>query len=204
MRETRAFLGSDAAKRFSLCALLWNGFVYATSNTAVVRCPSTYKGAEIAIPSWCLDELLRLTAQRYSVRIVDGGLYFVTGDTWVHALTDETMRWPEEVKTKAEALLSADAPMQELDKDAMSEALDSLTPFMERPFVMFDGNIARTLEEGPLRADVGGLSIPTSAWHPELMRIILDHATHMDFSAYPKPCRFKGMHIEGVAVGLRI
>ena len=87
----------------------------------------------------------------------------------------------------------------------MRKAIESLVPLCANlavPQINLSADGMSTVE-GDSQAHYEGYSFPEGSFHSVPLLEVLKVADEVDFSAYPKPCYFKGRVVEGVLMGLR-
>lgn len=200
LRKVRPYVASDATRPFACGVLFHDGRLYATNNVAIVRTAVAYHGPDLLLPSYCVDELLRLPYSTYKVTPAVTGLYLQpTDDVWVHTRASE-LKWPEPEKFFDDMGDVPEFPSGVLD---LVRKLKKFVPDSKNPVIIFDGNKVRTAE-GEYSAEAELCELPTSAWRAEVLEMVLGDATHFDASQHPNPCPFYGNGVEGKVVGVRL
>lgn len=200
LARVRKYVSQDASKPFSVGVLLRNGYAYATNNVILVRTPVDYSGPEVCIPVYCVEELLKLPIEEYSIHFAENGLYLRSADTWVHTLA-LAHRWPD-----VERFFDGWSEPPAVDAAALKTALKTVRDFVpddNYPIMRFVGNVLKTLD-GEYTAEVDGFDVADSAWRYEMLDLVLQDADRLDFAAYPKPARWSGNGLQGMLTGSRL
>jgi DNA polymerase III sliding clamp (beta) subunit (PCNA family) len=203
LRRVRDFVATDASRPFACGEYFHKGYVYATNNVTMTRSPVNYNGPDIVIPVQCVDELLRLPFDEYSVQHSESGLYFRPEgvDVWVHTRALD-LAWPD-VERFFEWDADALPEINAVQLRAGVARLKKFVPDDKVPVICFTDEGLRTLEGSAGDAQIGDSDKMLSSWRAETLELVLAKATHVDFSTFPKPSPWRGEALTGVMMGYR-
>lgn len=202
LRLLREFVSENAIHTWSIGVLLRDGYAYATTGVNfLARLPIEYRGPELCIPVYCLEKILALPFGQYDVRATEDGrgIYLSNSNVWVYSVT-LNQRWPDVSK-----FFDGWQEPPSVDIVSLRTALDIVAPFIpdqKRPDIHFRDGELRT-DDGEYSAAVEGMDIANSSWRYETLAVLVKHATHIDFAAYPNPVRWVGGDMQGVATGVK-
>lgn len=200
LRTLRHFIGEDASRPWACGVLLKDGYAYATNNIIVCRTPCTWKGKRaVNIPSEAVEELLRVDEEPTHTSMSENTVtFFYDDDSWLRTQL-LSAQWPD-----MDALCSA-RPRKRIP-EGLREAVQRLIPFCpdkNYPLINFDGDTVKT-DSGNNEASEGGFGdLHPSTFHADMLQAVLDVATHLDLTKYPKACPFSGKNVAGAIVGIR-
>jgi len=198
LRKLRPFIGTDASRPWACGILLKDGFAYATNNVILCRVPCSWGSLNepINLPSFAVDELIRIGREPEAVHTSDQSVTFSWGSRWLKTLLFD-LAWPD-VDNFFEDTLTPEIP------SGLQGAVERVLPFCPDPkfpvITLGADGVATT--DGEMMAEMGGLSLPDSRYRAEALLMVLGVATHADLAAYPAPVRWAGDGIEGVLVGV--
>lgn len=195
LRAVAPFMSSDASRPWTTSILFKDGFAWATNNLALVRYPLATP-IECCIPAAAVPVLESLpsidwvAAEKERIVVASGTVRIATPAA--------SAPWPE---TIASYFAKAPKKLPLLPPDLL-EAAKVVEKFAER-FVSLkpekvEGKLATIESEYEIEVKDG-----KGAYPAKLLLLILNHATHADFSTYPAPIFFAGEKLRGVAVGAR-
>ena len=195
------FQGIDASRPWSSGILLRSGSALATNNICLVEYwHGNTLPFPVNIPRAAIAELMRINENPEKVQATSNSISFhFSGARWIRTqlLVGE---WPEAV----DRIFEGDGLSTPINEE-LFEALETLKPFTDDNSRVFftDKGIATSHEpEIATTVDIAGL--PQGACFHHAMLSLLDGvATKIDFTTYPKPCKFQGDKLRGVIVGLR-
>lgn len=202
LMRMRHFVSKDASRPWAMSILHQDGYLYATNNIVLVRTEFDWH-ADLPIfglPGFAADEVIRLGTPDY-IWVSENNVSFeYPGGVWLRSVLYEAT-WPD-----VASMIPDTSNLPPLPKD-FREVTRDMIPFNEDdkfPVVKYDGKIISTLEGGMIAEDELEEGVAEAAFHAVPLTSVLDVATHMDLSPYPKPCPFRGPAIEGVIVGVRV
>lgn len=199
LKRLQPFASTDVSRPWACGIMFDTQYAYATNNVvaARVRLDTPRK---FTLPAFALTELLRASADVVRVTMNDNAVRFElsNGISLQSSLTN--LEWPD----VGLIIDRAKAPGM-LIEPGMRKAIESLVPLCANfavPQINLSENGMSTVE-GDSQAKYEGYSFPQSSFHSVPLLEVLKIADTIDFSAYPKPCYFKGKVVEGVLMGLR-
>ena len=194
LRAIRDFISTDASRSWSVSALLKDGYAWATNNMALVRTPIPASFPLMRIPIAAVHFLCELKSIDYWHVDPNGRLVFVSGKQLMRC-PQAMGEWPDV------AAFFKDFPAELAPVPAeMLSAATMVKKFAER-FITLSASSMKSSEEAIESEYEVEFSKGAGKYSAPLLALILAHATHADFSFYPKPAYFKGALIEGVAIG---
>ncbi|HEY6020864.1 MAG TPA: hypothetical protein VIY48_13480, partial [Candidatus Paceibacterota bacterium] len=198
LQLVKPFISQDASRVWSTSVLLTESYMYATNNIILVRVPIEWCDLEVALPASTIDRMIEVGQVPTSCFLSEQSVSFEYGETWMRSqLIME--RWPN-----VAAMMDEAEPATEPVPVDLADAIEALKHFCTNekfPVINF-GETLKT-DAGEQEASFDGFDLPAGAYHADQLLKVLAVATHINFSAYPKPCSFKGPGIEGMLVGVR-
>lgn len=195
------FIGDDASRPWSNGVLLLGQSAFATNNITLVE---YWTGAPMPrplnIPRAAIKEILRIDEPPVSVQLTENSITFhFTGDRWLRTQLFET-KWPDLTR-----VLNKESKPSPLDS-RLFEALKTIKPFSDKlGRVVFKGGgkIATHDEE----TEGAGFEIEgfdhTGVYQLEMLMLLQNGVTSIDWSLYPSPCMFFGDRLRGAIVGMK-
>lgn len=195
------FQGVDSSRPWSSGILLKSGSALATNNICLVEYwHGNTLPFPINIPRAAISELIRIGENPTKVQCNQNSISFhFSGDRWIRTQLLATT-WPEQV----DRILECEGTPKEIP-DGLFSGLAILKPFTDdssRVFFTPTGLATSFEPEIATTVDVAGLH-PGCCFHHSMLTLVDEVATRIDFSTYPKPCKFLGDKMRGVIVGLR-
>lgn len=200
LKTIRPFVGEDASRPWVCGVLLKDGYMYATNNVVMARIPfsKARNGYAINLPSFAVDEILRINEVPTSIEYDDVSMTLHYGDRWLRSHLFDAA-WPDVEKFFAEVALQ---PVPA----GLLEAVEKVLPFCpdaKFPVIRLSAEGVHTAD-GEMSAQVDTCALPASKFRAEILTLVLAHATAIDLSKYPAPIPFSGMHgLRGVLVGIK-
>lgn len=199
LKNLRPFIAEDASRPWAQSINITDGFGYATNNVSIVRQKTDIPN--MVIPIHLIDKLLMLLDEDTDVSYIedDNFLQFSFNDSYLCGVKLAT-QWPDVSKlvTISDNLKSVDS--------SIHASVVKLIPFCNNdkmPFIYFDENGIHT-DSGESFASIDIDSFPKAIFRAEVISRVLQLATEIDFSTYPKPCYFKNNDIDGVVLGVSV
>ncbi len=195
------FQGVDASRPWSSGIMLRSGSALATNNICLVEYwHGTQLPFPVNIPRPAVAELLRIGENPEKVQATRNSISFhFSGNRWIRTQLLIT-EWPEQV----DRILDCEGTPRVVPA-GLFEGLETLKPFTDDSSRVFftENGIATSFEpEIATTVDIEGL--PTGGcFHHAMLSLLDGAATQIDFTTYPKPCKFYGEKMRGVIVGLR-
>lgn len=199
LRRLKPFISEDASRVWSTALLFTERYVYATNNIIIVRCPIDWSDVQVAVPATTVDRIIEIADTPSQIFLADNSVTFEYDDVWMRSqLVNEP--WPD-----VERFFTApfgDLPAVPPDLRKAVERIRVFCANEKFPTIQL-GTTLKT-DAGEQSAEYDGFDLPDSKFHADQLLKVLSVATHVDFSAFPKPCPFKGNNIEGLFVGLAL
>ena len=199
LRTIRPFIGEDASRPWACGVLFKDGWLYATNNVVMVRLGYTMpEDIEINLPSYAVDELLRIGKDPVRVSYDSSYALFHYGESWLRSNLFDS-QWPDVSKFFQQEKL---APVPE----GLREAVEKIRPFCQDskfPVIELNETGVHTAE-GDMGASVEGYELPYSKYRAEPLQLVLSHAKTIDLTKYPGPVPFTADNgLEGVIIGVK-
>lgn len=201
LRALSPFIGEDASKPWAMGIWLADdGFMYATNNSTATRAPSPWSSLneQVILPGYLVDELLRLGKEPLQI-LYNQNVITITfeDDTWLQGRLLEG-QFPDQIKSMIPAMCDGE------ETGAIKDALARVKPFCPDaafPVIRMSAEGLSTAE-GEMSAVVGGMVLPDLNWHANVLELVLEHATRMQW--LDVPCPWTGEQgIAGIALPLR-
>ncbi len=201
LRALAPFIGEDASKQWAMGIWLApDGHGYATNNTALARIPVPWSATDepLIMPGFLAEELLRLGLEPDGMSYGDGAIVVdLPGGAWIRSRLIEG-QFPDSVR----GMIPDDcAGVNSADVLAAVRRVRPFCPSTTFPRIILRGDGVLT-EEGEMSAHVGGMALPDSKWHADVLELMLANADEVDFSQVP--CPFKRSDgLVGIGLPLR-
>jgi DNA polymerase III sliding clamp (beta) subunit (PCNA family) len=201
LRRLRPFVSDDASRPWSMGVLFQGGYAYATNNVLVARAPTGFdiEARRTVVPVFAIDELLRIGVGPLEVTRTSTALFFTFTTWWLRSHLIET-EWPD-----VAALFTGWKRKLPSVPNGLRDDLRRVAEFIpdkKYPVIKFSPDGIATLE-GDYFAEVTDYRLPNAQFRVEPLKLLLDNATHCDFSLYPQRCPWFGNDLEGFIVGVR-
>lgn len=195
LREVVPFMSTDASRPWTTSVLLKDRYAWATNNLSLVRFPLA-SDIHCILPAPALEILCALEPLDW-IALEEGKIVVGSGKLLI-SFPSSSAAWPESI---AGFFAKAPKKLPKLDAE-LREATQMVEKFAER-FVSLrpekvEGKLATIESEYEIEVPKGKGTYPA-----KLLLLILQHATHADFSTYPEPIFFAGDKLRGVAVGAK-
>ena len=192
-------IGLDASRPWSQSILIKDGVAYATNNVIIISLPAVGV-PDCVIPVDTVEVLNGCSSPPSGMQVTESHIEFsFSNGDWIRCgILDQA--WPPVEKF----IVATDTvPLP----DDFSDAILTLKPFCaepKAPTVYCEGNVVSTsLEDigATVELDTTGMK---GKYRIEILQIIAEVATSVDFSGYPKACYFTGDNgVRGVFMGVR-
>lgn len=199
IRQVAPFVSADASRPWSVAALVKDGYAWATNNLSLVRCPivSALKSEReffCRIPAVAIPLMLMLPEAEWIARKETNIFLGVGGGTF--AFPENAAEWPD-----VEKFFAGMPKTMPLLDPALLVGAKTIEKFSDRFISLnnqaLEGKSATMESEYEVQVEEG-----KGTYSARLLSLILTHATHADFSPFPKPIYFRGPRIEGTATGV--
>lgn len=195
------FQGVDASRPWSSGIMLRSGSALATNNICLVEYwHGNTLPFPVNIPRPAVAELIRIGENPTKVQATRNSISFhFSGNRWIRTQLLVT-EWPEQIDRILDAA-GAPTPIP----SGLFDALETLKPFTDEGSRVYFTNtgIATSFEpEIATTVDIEGLH-PGACFHHSMLTLLDGVVDKIDFTTYPRPCKFQGDRLRGVIVGLR-
>lgn len=206
LKKLRPFISDYASQAWACSILIRGDYVYATNNVLIARSklPAKISDADIVIPIYVIDEILRIDDEPLSMFYSDNkfGLNYGNG-SWLTAIVG-ALKWPD-----LEKFFDVISDKLPLVPEGMLAAVNQLKQFALTPATALVKLDAEGMHvTGPDRdAHVETITFDTTCGYgAAYLTTVLEAATHLDLTPYTngKPATFRGDNIEGLMNGRRL
>jgi DNA polymerase III sliding clamp (beta) subunit (PCNA family) len=198
LKQLSPFIGDDASRPWACGVLFRGGQAFATNNVVVAGVPAVKFERSLNLPSFLVDELLRIGKEPTSVLANNDQITFRFADgSWIKSSL-LSAEWPPVENMLQEGLRST-------IPEGLLSAVERILPFCPDPKVplIFLGPDGVKTSDGDKSAVVEGFNLPQSAFRAEPLCAVLKVAIDIDFTAYPKPVSWSGQNgLRGLLVGV--
>jgi hypothetical protein len=194
------FIGSDASRPWANGILIKDNAMFATNNVMLVEywLPTGFPLA-VNLPRSAVREMLRIGEPPLFAQVAEQSVTFhYEGDRWLRTQLYSTA-WPDLSK-----ILSKPSAQQPINEQLFI-ALDAIKAFKDKMgTVYFYDNEIRTHED---ELEGAGFAIEgfntQGKYNFDMLYLLKDVATTVDWSGYPSPCMFQGENLRGAIIGMR-
>ena len=195
-----AFIGSDASRPWANGVLIKGQSIFATNNVMLVE---YWLGSEfpitVNIPKAAVREMQRIGEAPINAQVTERSITFhYTGDRWLRTQLYET-QWPDLSK-----VLNRPSEQVPLD-ERIFEGLESVKAFVDKMgtiFLMPDELRTHADDQEGAGFAMEGFGFE-GKYNIDMLGLLKDTATTIDWSGYPGPCMFQGDRIRGAIIGMR-
>lgn len=178
LARARAFMSDDAERPWASTVYfsVKDGIAYAAANTMIASVASAPFKQDVQLPTFCIDELLRINREPDCYVNDDTSMTFFWGDHWMR--TQKIVAdWP--LKT-AQDHLSTKAKMVALP-DNLIASVERLIPFCnDRKFpVIYFRKGGLSTAPGEVQAEINGFDLGEGAFHSDNLLPMLKHSNKM-------------------------
>jgi len=194
LKKVVPFMSSDASRPWSVAVLIDRGFAWATNNLSLVRHPIALDWENAALPAQAVNFLCSFDALDHWEVDEQSRMIFSRGKALIR-FPKAKAQWPQLDKFFAGAPKKLPPVAKEL-----SDAALQVSKFADRFISVDDKKVASIEQAIETEYELSGKN--KGKYSAALLNLILSHATHIDFSPYPKPIHFRGGDLQGVAMGV--
>jgi DNA polymerase III sliding clamp (beta) subunit (PCNA family) len=195
-----AFIGSDASRPWANGVLIKGQSIFATNNVMLVE---YWLGTEfpitINIPKAAVREMQRINEPPVNAQVTENSITFhYSNDRWLRTQLYAT-EWPDLSK-----VLNRPSEQNVLDQ-RIFEGLESVKAFTDKMgtiFLMPDELRTHQDDQEGAGFAMEGFGFE-GKYNIEMLSLLKDTATTIDWSTYPGPCMFQGERIRGAIIGMR-
>lgn len=204
LRKAEPFISTDASRPWSCSVLITAATAFATNNVVLACIAFDWGKDDLVLPSFCVDELLRIGEDPQSVRWDEHHFIAEYADgSWLSSrLIDGA--WPATLHNLHQACLEENEwlPMP----GDMADALAKLKPFFpdaKMPVVVLGPDGVAT-QDGVSSALVGMDGLPPAAFRLESLSLVVSAARSWNPSRYPSPVPWRADGVVGMLSGVRL
>lgn len=195
------FQGIDASRPWATGIMLKDGSALATNNICLVEYwHGNTLPFSINIPKSAITELIRIGENPTKVQLTKNSISFhFEGGRWLRTQLLAT-DWPD----AASRVFDGEGVPTSVP-EGLFDALETLRPFVDdssRVFFTATGVATSHEPEAATTVDLVGLP-PGPCFHHAMLSLLSGTAEKIDFTTYPRPCKFTGKKLRGVILGLR-
>jgi len=194
------FIGSDASRPWANGVLIKDASIFATNNVALVE---FWLGAQfpinVNIPRAAVREMQRIDEAPLFAQVSSNSITFhYEGERWLRTQLFST-EWPD-----LSRVLNRESNQQPMD-ERIFEGLESVKHFTDKMGTIFllPGELRTHLDE----QEGAGFAMDGFAYEGkyniDMLGLLKNTATTIDWSSYPGPCMFQGDRIRGAIIGMR-
>lgn len=201
IRTISDFVGDDASRPWSNGILLRGKSAFATNNVCLIE---YWLGEEVPftvnIPTVAVKEILRINAPPLYAQLTPTSITFHYNEQkWLRSQLLST-EWPDMSK-----ILDKECSPIEIDSRIFT-GLETINAFLDKKLsrVFFKDERMFTHEDEQVGAsyDLSGNNM-TGVYSPDMLKLLNNVVTTIDFSTYPAPCLFFGDKLRGAIIGMR-
>jgi len=203
LKVVQPFIGDDASRQWCNGVLMRGQSVFATNNVVAVEYwTEATMPVEINIPRAAVAEMLRINEPPTHAQVTENSVTFhYTDKRWIRSQL-LGLEWPDIGK-----LFANSDNATAIDK-RIFDGLEKLKRFVDKAGRVFIGSgTLRTApgekEDEGARFEIPGLECE-GIYNIEMLMLLRNVATHIDFSTYPAPSVFYGERLRGALVGMRM
>ena len=204
IRELRPFVSENATRPFATCLYFTQGKVQATNNIALVECSLSglLDTLEFLMPHWGADFILGIDKEIVHMKLGPGSVFFEWEDGTRMRSSLSSAKWP----LQASNLLNdvGDVP-HEVSEDWRQGVL-ALYEFGESELTIHADHITVGRGRSNTRLDID-TPMPVgqafTKWALPFIEPVIERATHIDFTQYPRPMYFKWGNVKGLSAARR-
>lgn len=208
LKACKPFIGQDATRPWSQGVLIDSGNLYTTNNVVLIRAPLGDKAWDdfrgVVIPVRAVDELLRIGQPPKRILVDDGAVTFMYARTWWLKTQRIAAEWPDIAAMFAKAAAAGSKPQRITPE--FYQAFQRLRTFVPgtSPMYVKDGCLTTELTDGAGALIEGFDKTVTCGFMTDMMRLVLEVATHIDLKRYPDAYTFVGKHVSGLFAAYRM
>ena len=201
LAQLRPFISTNATQPFALSYNFTDGRAAATNNIVLIECVDSGVPPSISflLPQWVADHILSLDTKMISMTINDSAISFTWEDgTKLHSILG-AQQWPD----SAVNMLHGFEPLSEehrVNDDWRRDVL-TLRDLGENRIDIHADKICVGRGRSRTELEIQSPVTKQSVWSLNYMIPVLEQATHMDQTDWPKPMRFQWRGIKGLMAG---
>lgn len=207
IRALAPVMGIDASRPWAMGIRIQSQTMLATNNVMLAEYwHGTDLPFDVVIPDVCITELLRINEHPEKVQVTEHSISFLfSGGRWMRSSLIEGSGWPS---AKMDEILSLSTGEQVEFSEGFFEAIATLKPFLGEAGTVFlssDGVSTSQHDGEGTSVEVAATGqVEMQAYHHRQLTLLGQVAKTIDWTAYPRPCMFRGERLRGALVGQRI
>lgn len=203
LRTLAPLMSDDASRPWACGVMVQSKSAYATNNVIVAE---YWHGLEfpcrITIPAQAVNEILKVKEEVTHVQMDEGSITVWFGpDKWLRTIVLEDA-FPDRLPAVMDS--PGQPPVALSNYPGFFDALRKLDKFtaQDNRVIFLDGAFTTSKDDGTgATVEVPGL-VAGPCFQQKYLSLIESVATHVDFTPYPKPCRFFGGRLRGIIAGM--
>lgn len=199
MKKLIEFVGDDASRQWTNGIMFRGKVAMATNNVCLVQAwIGSVFPMDANVPAVAVRELIRINEIPKFVSMTDNSMTFhYTDDRWLRTQLYST-DWPD-----VDTMFAVDWHPHAIP-DNLWDGIEAIAPFQDKlNRVYFQDGVMTTSLEDETGASVEIENMPNCLFNINMLKLLREHATKIDFSQYPAPGYFVGDKIRGLIVGIR-
>ena len=202
LKAVEPFMGMDASRRWAQGVLVKDGSLFATNNVILVQYWTGIQfPEELTIPRDAVREMLRIGEGPTHAQIAEGSITFhYTENRWLRTQLYDSSQWPNLAK-----VLNRESEQGPMDEEIFL-GLETIKPFVDKlGTVNFNLGFmtTHTNDNEGATYDVASLAGVEGCYNIDMLLLLKDTATSIDWSSYPSPSMFQGNRLRGAIIGMR-
>ena len=194
------FIATDGTRPWACGVCFKDSKLYATNNISLISYPAPLTAVPINIPSYTINELLRISSEPVALACnVDKATFFYSDDSWLQTSLFAN-DWPDVEKMLSH--IDSEPIPKGLSTDV--ERLMLFVPDDKLPFIITSKDGLST-DKGLKSATCSEYILPDSKFNGVILASVLKVSTHFNFKSYPAPCYFynESTGARGIMLGIR-
>lgn len=199
------FIGKDATRPWSRGLFFKHNTIWVTNNIIAIECkmPTAEFPVMCNVPHDVIKEFVRLNQNPLGVQVSESSITFHYADgRWVKGKL-LSQDWPDlsAVLGDFTRTLVNGMPLTE-DFFNVINKLAHFTDREDRLYFTGDSTVTTVPQKGEGASEfLEGTH--RGVYHANILQLLHGVVTEIDFTSYPKPCKFIGPDLHGVVIGLR-
>jgi hypothetical protein len=207
IKQIAPIMGIDASRPWAMGIMLYGPSMFATNNVMMVE---YWHGNElpfqVVIPAQAVNELLRINQNPTEIQMTGTSMTFWFGDErWMRTQLIVGSAWPVD---RREDIMGMDGAKLEPFAPEFFKAVETVSDFVgERGTVYLSPTgVATSRDEGVGAFYDMETGVPClQAYHEKQLVLLKEVADKIDWTPYPRPCKFTGgQRMRGALIGQRL
>ena len=195
------FIAEDAKNLWACGMQFRGGRLYATNNVSLISGIAPLMPTTINVPLFAIEEVIRIGIDPVQVACDENKITFIYPDgSWMQSVLFSN-EWPD-----ISAMLPQIGSLEEVPDGLAADIAKLLTfvPEKKKPYIKLNEEGVSTME-GDNSACCLDYVFPECYFHGDRLLEVINIATHIDLSLYPKPCPFynEKRGLTGVVIGVK-